>query len=193
MISTRTIIAVLATLSLAAGASLAQGRGGGGAHAPSGGGHAPGGGRPPGGGQYHGGGYQGGYYRGGHYPYYGFWGGVGVGIGLGYWGWPYYGSYYGAPYYYGSPYYYGAPVVVSQGDGAAAALSSSSSPSSPTPPGNAPEPIFYPRNGQGDAQREVDLRECNRWATTQAAAMTDASVFMRATFACMDGRGYTGR
>ena len=110
-----------------------------------------------------------------------------MGIGLGYWGWPYYGSYYGAPYYYGSPYYYGAPVVVSQSDGAAAALSSS------PPPGNAPEPIFYPRNGQGDAQREVDLRECNRWATTQLAAMTDANVFMRATFACMDGRGYTGR
>ena len=34
---------------------------------------------------------------------------------------------------------------------------------------------------------------CNSWATTQTNAMNDASIFQRATFACMDGRGYTVR
>ncbi|MEO6277034.1 hypothetical protein [Roseateles sp.] len=56
-----------------------------------------------------------------------------------------------------------------------------------------PEPVIYPRNGQSQAQLEGDNRECNRWATTQQAAMADASVFQRAVDACMDGRGYTLR
>jgi len=54
-------------------------------------------------------------------------------------------------------------------------------------------PVIYPRNGQSSAQLEDDNRECNRWATTQQAAMSDASVFQRAVEACMDGRGYTMR
>ncbi|RZL37776.1 MAG: hypothetical protein EOP35_07635 [Rubrivivax sp.] len=55
------------------------------------------------------------------------------------------------------------------------------------------EPVIYPRNGQSNAQLEADQRECNRWATTQPAAMADASIFRRAVEACMDGRGYTLR
>lgn len=56
-----------------------------------------------------------------------------------------------------------------------------------------PVPVIYPRNGQSAAQLEADSRECNRWATTQQAAMADAGVFQRAVEACMDGRGYTLR
>ena len=63
----------------------------------------------------------------------------------------------------------------------------------PVPQAPAPaEPIFYPRNGQSAETTESDRRECNRWATTQNGAMNDASIFQRATFACMEGRGYTG-
>lgn len=54
-------------------------------------------------------------------------------------------------------------------------------------------PVIYPRNGQSAQQQEADSRECNRWATTQQAAMADSSVFNRAVEACMDGRGYTMR
>lgn len=61
------------------------------------------------------------------------------------------------------------------------------------PPPRAAVPIIYPRNGQSSVQLEGDSRECNRWATTQQAAMSDASVFQRAVEACMDGRGYTMR
>lgn len=57
----------------------------------------------------------------------------------------------------------------------------------------APEPVIYPRNGQSAEQTETDRRDCNRWATTQPAAMQDASVFQRALAACMDARGYTVR
>jgi hypothetical protein len=60
----------------------------------------------------------------------------------------------------------------------------------PVLPGRA-EPVIYPRNGQSAEQLEFDRRECNRWATTQQAAMQDTSVFNRAVDACMDGRGYT--
>lgn len=56
-----------------------------------------------------------------------------------------------------------------------------------------PAPVIYPRNGQSTAQLEADQRDCSRWATTQQAAMSDASVFQRAVEACMDGRGYTLR
>ena len=56
-----------------------------------------------------------------------------------------------------------------------------------------PAPVIYPRNGQSNAQLEADQRECNRWATTQQAAMADTGVFNRAVEACMDGRGYTLR
>lgn len=54
-------------------------------------------------------------------------------------------------------------------------------------------PVIYPRNGQSAEQLEMDHRDCNRWATTQQAAMADGSVFNRAVDACMDGRGYTLR
>jgi hypothetical protein len=56
-----------------------------------------------------------------------------------------------------------------------------------------PAPVIYPRQGQSFEQQEYDSRECNRWATTQSAAMADAGVFQRAVEACMDGRGYTLR
>jgi len=56
-----------------------------------------------------------------------------------------------------------------------------------------PAPVIYPRNGQSAQQQEADSRECNRWATTQQAAMADSSVFNRAVEACMDGRSYTMR
>lgn len=55
------------------------------------------------------------------------------------------------------------------------------------------DPIIYPRNGQGAQQLEFDRQDCNRWATTQPAAMQDGSVYNRAVEACMDGRGYTMR
>ncbi len=54
-----------------------------------------------------------------------------------------------------------------------------------------PDPVIYPRNGQNAQQTEADRQDCNRWATTQPAALADASVFYRAVEACMDGRGYT--
>jgi hypothetical protein len=56
-----------------------------------------------------------------------------------------------------------------------------------------PDPIIYPRNGQSPAQTEADRQDCNRWAMTQPSAVADASVFHRATLACMEGRGYTVR
>lgn len=146
----------------------------------------------------HGGGHGGGY-GGGHPPprAYGgwgpapYWGGVGIGIGIGV-GSVYYGNRYGYGYGYGYPYpwypgyvvvepppvvYYGAPAQ----------------PAAPAPPPvpAAPDPVIYPRNGQSPEQTEADRRDCNRWATTQPNAMADATVFQRATLACMDGRGYT--
>jgi hypothetical protein len=101
--------------------------------------------------------------------------GVGVGIGV-----PYYGPGYLGPYgYYGAPYgYYPPPRVMVQ-------------PTAPAPAAMAPDPIYYPKNGQSAAQVEADRQECNRWATTQASAMADASTFQRATYACMEGRGYS--
>jgi hypothetical protein len=55
----------------------------------------------------------------------------------------------------------------------------------------AAEPIFYPRTGQSAETTETDRRECNRWATSQRGAIEDATIFHRATLACMEGRGYT--
>ena len=54
-----------------------------------------------------------------------------------------------------------------------------------------PDPVIYSRQGQSAELTEADRRDCNRWATTQPAAVADASVFQRAVEACMDGRGYT--
>jgi hypothetical protein len=161
-------------------AAAARSGGGGGWHGGGGGWH--------GGGYYHGG-YRG-YYHGGYPGYYwpAFWG-VGVGIGIGYYGGYYRGYYpYYAPYYDG--YYYDpalapAPVYSAAEPGAPRV-------GQPVPQAAAPaEPIFYPRNGQSAETTESDRRECNRWATTQRGAMDDASIFQRATLACMEGRGYT--
>ena len=56
-----------------------------------------------------------------------------------------------------------------------------------------PEPIVYPSGGPSPAQTEADRQACHRWATTQPGALADASVFHRATLACLAGRGYTVR
>ncbi len=108
------------------------------------------------------------------------WGGVGVGIGLGF--------ALGFPAWYGAPWYpaYAAPLYATRSP-----VYEIASPPPPLPA--VPEPIVYPRNGQSPAQTEADRRACDRWAMTQPSAMADASVFQRATLACMDGRGYTLR
>lgn len=133
-----------------------------------------------GGGGWHGGGHV--IYRGGGWGWDPFWG-VGLGLGL--------GLAATAPYYYdpgvvyvSPPVYYPPPPVY---------VTPQAAPAAPAPAAAAPDPIFYPRNGQGAAQVEADRQECNRWATTQPRAMSDASIFQRATLACMDGRGYTAR
>lgn len=100
----------------------------------------------------------------------------------------------GVPLYYANGAYYraapaGGYVVVQPPDG----VDTAQSVPPVLPPKAPPEPIFYPRGGQSTDQTEVDRRECNRWATTQAGAMTDALVFQRAVAACMEGRGYTVR
>jgi hypothetical protein len=143
---------------------------------------------------WHGG--RGGFNRGGfgHRGYWPgvFWGGIGLGLGIGAIG--YYNGYY-APYpYYDGAYYDEPAVIVSPGYPAAdPAAGSRSGQPVPQASSRGAEPIFYPRNGQTAATTESDRRECNRWATSQAGAMTDASIFQRATLACMEGRGYTAR
>ena len=176
----RTLAVVAGALALACAGAQAAPHGGGGWHG--------------GGGGWHGGGP--GWHGGGHVGYRGGWGWgwdplwpVGVGLGLGL-------VAASGPYYYDSPdyvvvnpapiYYPPAPVYVNP------APVPYASPA-PAAPARGPEPIFYPRNGQTGAQTEADRQACNRWATTQPSAMNDASIFQRATLACMDGRGYTAR
>jgi hypothetical protein len=164
------------------------------------------------GGTWHGGTWHGGYWHGGYYRpccYYGgywpFWGGVAIGASVGYWG-GYWGGYYPAYYYPPAYAYYEAPpggAMYSEdtargADGQPAPQPVQPAPQTsrgrPVPQARPPaEPIFYPRNGQSAEQTEADRRDCNRWATTQRGAMADASIFQRATFACMEGRGYTVR
>jgi len=167
-----------------------------------------GGGGWHGGGHWHGGYWRGGYYRpccyyGGYWP---FWGGVAIGASVGYWGgyWGGYPAYY-YPAYAPAYSYYEAPPGAAYpedtargGDGQPAPQTLQPAPQTnrgrPVPQAaTAAEPIFYPRNGQSAEQTEADRRDCNRWATTQRGAMADAGIFQRATFACMDGRGYTVR
>jgi hypothetical protein len=124
------------------------------------------------------------YVGGGHGHWHGGYGrgGVRLGVGIG----------FGLPWFYGDPYYAGAwyPGVVI----VAPPVSYEAVPAAPVPAAKAlPDPIFYPRSGQSPAQTEADRQECNRWATTQPSALADASVFHRATMACMEGRGYTAR
>jgi hypothetical protein len=179
----RTLAVAAGALALACGAAQAD---------PHGGWHGGGGyhggdhGGWHGGGGYHGG-YYGGWHAGARWSYRSGWGwgwwdplwpiGVGVGIGLA-----------TAPaYYYDSPDY----VVVNPAPVYTAPAPVYVNPPAPAPRSN--DPIFYPRNGQSAEQTEADRQDCNRWATTQPNAMNDASIFQRATFACMDGRGYTVR
>ena len=129
--------------------------------------------------------YRGHWVRGGYWPG-AFWGGVGLGLGIG--AISYYNSYY--PAYVGPGWgtvYYDAPLVatpVYRGEVVRSAQ--------PVPQAaHAPDPIFYPKNGQSVETTENDRRDCNRWATTQRGAMADASIFQRATFACMEAHGYT--
>jgi hypothetical protein len=140
-----------------------------------------------------------GHFRGGYWGHRGywpgaFWGGIGLGLGIG--AIAYYDGYYGgyypgyyAPYY--RAYYYDPPLVAAPvygGDDPAAGARTGR----PVPQASAAaEPIFYPRNGQSAETTEADRRDCNRWATTQRGAMADATIFQRATLACMEGRGYT--
>lgn len=171
----RTLAIAAGALALACTGAQAAPHGGGGWHG-GGGGH--GGGWHGGGGWHEHGGWHGGYRGGwGFDPFWGF----GLGLGVAALASP---LYYDQPdvVYVNPPVYY-PPVPVY-------------SPPAPTyaPPAPAvPDPIFYPRNGQSAAQTEADRQDCNRWATTQPKAMADASVFQRATFACMDGRGYSAR
>ena len=128
--------------------------------------------------------------RGGYY--YGpgpFWGGIGLGIGL--------GSYYYGPYgpygrAYGPSYVIVEPAPVYRTEPQPVPAQREPARREPAPAA-IPDPIFYPRNGQSPALTEADRVECNRWATTQPSAMLDASVFQRATLACMEGRGYVVR
>ncbi len=63
----------------------------------------------------------------------------------------------------------------------------------PPPPPVKPDPAFIGSKGQTAAQTEIDLRECNLWATTQRSAMIDAAVFQHDVLACMEGLGYSVR
>ncbi len=67
------------------------------------------------------------------------------------------------------------------------------SPPPPLEPPLRPEPTVESRHGQDAQQLEADRRDCDRWATTQPAAMADADVFHRVVAVCLDGRGYTVR
>jgi hypothetical protein len=108
----------------------------------------------------------------GHWHHRSHWGwGVGIGFGFG-------------PYY-GPGWVPGPVVVVPAPDG------DSWQPAAAPP--SAPEPVIEPRQGQGAVQMEADRQACNRWATTQANAMVDATVFHRMTLSCMEGRGYSIR
>ena len=124
-----------------------------------------------GGGHFHGHRGHGGWgHGGGHH-----WGGFGWGLGLGI------GTYYALSLWY-QPGYAVAVPPPTYDVGIA-----------PAPPAAraAPDPIIYPSRGQSAGQTEADRQACDRWAMTQPSAMADASVFHRATLACMEGRGYT--
>ena len=165
-------------------ASARSGGAGGGWHSGAGGGWHSGAGWHGGSGHWHGGHW-------GHRGYWpgAFWGGVGLGIGIGAIG--YYGL-YGPGYYYApawGTYYYDTPVVVAPTYVEAAPGARTGQPVAQNT--RAPEAILYKKKGESAEATENDRRECNRWATTQQGAMADASIFQRATLACMEGRGYT--
>ncbi len=101
----------------------------------------------------------------------------------------------GAPYYYANDYANGVYYAAAPGQGyvVVAPPQGVDAVQPVLAPKPLPQPIVYPRNGQSAAQTESDQQECNRWATSQAGAMADASVFQRAVSACLDGRGDTLR
>ena len=135
------------------------------------------------------------HWRGGYWGHRGYWPGPfwgGVGLGLGFGTLATYGAYYPYPAYVGpawGPVVYDAPLIAGPVYGVEPVRVARPVPQAAP----APEPIFYPRNGQSAEATENDRRDCNRWATTQRGAMNDATIFQRATFACMEGRGYTVR
>ena len=96
----------------------------------------------------------------------------------------------------GLPLIYGlsrSTVVVQQAPPVVYTEPAPVAPAAPAMPPAPPEPIVYPSGGQSPAQTEADRQACHRWATTQPGALADASVFHRATLACLAGRGYTVR
>ena len=148
----------------------------------------------------HRGGHGGGHYHRGGGPG---WGGVLLGTGLGF-GLGYLSSQrvYGPPVYSYPPAYgwvepapvvvYRQPPVIYREAPVYREVPPVAEYREPVAP-SRPEPIIYPRSGQGPEQTEADRQACNRWATTQRNAMADSGVFNRATEACMDARGYTLR
>jgi hypothetical protein len=125
---------------------------------------------------------RGGWHHHGHHGHHGwrhgghFWSGIGFGLGLGV------GTTYALSPWYHPGYVVTGPHPGYHDPGIAPAQ----------PVARAPaEPIVYPNHGQTAAQTEADRQACDRWAMTQPSAMADASVFHRATLACMEGRGYT--
>lgn len=129
--------------------------------------------------------YGGGYHQ-GHRGWGGggvFWGGIGLGVGIGV------GSYY-APGLWYPGYVYPSYVYPEYATGPRPVYDAPA----PAPQAlvkAAPDPVIYPNRGQSATQTETDRQACNQWAMTQPSAMAEASVFHRATLACMEGRGYT--
>ena len=86
--------------------------------------------------------------------------------------------------------YYDAPLIIapvySRVEGDAAPRSGQ-----PVPQAARRRPDLLSQERTERGHDRADRRECNRWATTQPGAMADASIFQRATLACMEGRGYT--
>ncbi|MDE1948009.1 MAG: hypothetical protein KGL43_03500 [Burkholderiales bacterium] len=123
-------------------------------------------------------------------PVYGGWGPlVAPSVSLGYgggWGWH-------RGWYPGMGVVIAPPPVVAYGNPVYVAPPATVYPAPPAAAAAPPDPVVYPRNGQSPQQTESDHRACDRWATTQPAAMADAGVFQRAVEACMDARGYTLR
>jgi hypothetical protein len=112
----------------------------------------------------------------------------------------------GQPCYYANGVYYrplpdqGYEVIEAPADAspvpptvvAPSTASASTSGGSSTPRAN-PELILYPRQGQSAALTQADRQACMQWASTQAGADRDPSVFQRGLAACLDARGYTVR
>ena len=196
-----------ACLAFAGSAALAHGSRGG--FGGRGGGFSVGGG-----GGYHGGhgGWRGGGWAG---PRIGIGLGLGAGAAYGYYGHPYRGYWrprvgvyvsalpigYSTWYYGGAPYYYSDGAYYAPGSNGGYTVVDSppvgdlvaGTPGAAVPHRALPDPVIYPRNRQSAEQTERDRQDSDRWAASQPSAVADASVFQRATAACLDARGYTVR